>query len=67
MMTQGCDYSSKEVKSDNSYHSVELHLMDIAGQNIFKQITFDLLWKANHEHSKHQKQKVRNEDYHYFT
>ena len=47
MMTQGCEYSSKEVKSDKSYHSVELHLMDIAGQNIFKEITFDLLWKAN--------------------
>jgi small GTP-binding protein len=26
---------------------VELHLIDIAGQNIFKEITFDLLCKAN--------------------
>lgn len=47
MMTQGCEYSCKEVKGENSYFSVELHLLDIAGQNIFKEITFDLLWKAN--------------------
>jgi small GTP-binding protein len=47
MMTQGCEYSCKEVKGDKSYFSVELHLLDIAGQNIFKEITFDLLWKAN--------------------
>lgn len=47
MMTQGCEYSCKEVKSDKLYSSVELHLLDIAGQNIFKEITFDLLWKAN--------------------
>ena len=48
MMTQGCDYACKEIKDDNlSYSSVELHLLDIAGQNIFKEITFDLLNKAN--------------------
>merc|ERR1712166_650244 len=44
MMTQGCEYQIKEIKSENSaYTSVELHLIDIAGQNIFKEITFDLL------------------------
>ena len=43
MMTQGCEYTTKEMKSDTSYFSVELHLLDIAGQNIFKEITFDLL------------------------
>ena len=48
MMTQGCEYQVKEIASDNrSYSSVELHLIDIAGQNIFKEITFDLLCKAN--------------------
>jgi small GTP-binding protein len=48
MMTQGCEYQVKEIKSENSaYTSVELHLIDIAGQNIFKEITFDLLCKAN--------------------
>ena len=30
-----------------SYTSVELHMIDIAGQNIFKDITLDLLCKAN--------------------
>ena len=30
-----------------TYSSVELHLIDIAGQNIFKEITLDLLCKAN--------------------
>lgn len=29
------------------YQRVELHLIDIAGQNIFKEITFELLGKAN--------------------
>lgn len=48
MMTQGCEYATKELKDpENSYSSVELHLLDIAGQNIFKEITFDLLHKAN--------------------
>ena len=48
MMTQGCEYTIKDIKSDHSqYSSVELHLIDIAGQNIFKEITFDLLCKAN--------------------
>lgn len=48
MMTQGCEYQIKEIKSESSaYSSVELHLIDIAGQNIFKEITFDLLCKAN--------------------
>ena len=30
-----------------SYTQVELHMIDIAGQNIFKDITLDLLCKAN--------------------
>ena len=30
-----------------TYTSVELHLIDIAGPNIFKEITLDLLSKAN--------------------
>ena len=30
-----------------SYTAVELHMIDIAGQNIFKDITLDLLCKAN--------------------
>ena len=48
MMTQGCEYQIKDIKSENKpYCSVELHLIDIAGQNIFKEITFDLLCKAN--------------------
>ena len=48
MMTQGCEYQLKEIKSESrSYSSVELHIIDIAGQNIFKEITFDLLCKAN--------------------
>ncbi len=29
------------------YNRVELHCIDIAGQNIFKEITFELLGKAN--------------------
>ena len=32
---------------EKTYTSVELHLIDIAGQNIFKEITLDLLCKAN--------------------
>ena len=48
MMTQGCEYQVKEIKSEGrAYSSVELHLIDIAGQNIFKEITVDLLCKAN--------------------
>ena len=48
MMTQGIDYQVKEMPiEDRAYNSVELHLLDIAGQNIFKEITFDLLGKAN--------------------
>jgi hypothetical protein len=48
MMTQGCEYANKEIKDPSaSYSSVELHLLDIAGQNIFKEITFDLLGNAN--------------------
>lgn len=49
MMTQGCEYNVKEVKLEDKglYNIVELHLIDIAGQNIFKEITFDLCCKAN--------------------
>lgn len=49
MMTQGCEYNVKEVKLEGkgAYNIVELHLIDIAGQNIFKEITFDLMCKAN--------------------
>ena len=48
MMTQGCEYNVKEMPIEGkSYSSVELHLIDIAGQNIFKEITLDLLCKAN--------------------
>jgi small GTP-binding protein len=49
MMTQGCEYSVKDVKLDERglYNVVELHLIDIAGQMIFKEITFDLCQKAN--------------------
>lgn len=48
MMTQGCEYNIKEVPIEGkSYQRVELHLIDIAGQNIFKEITFELLGKAN--------------------
>ena len=48
MMTQGCEYSVKEMPIEGkTYSSVELHLIDIAGQNIFKEITLDLLVKAN--------------------
>ena len=49
MMTQGCEYHVKEVQLDekDTYRRVELHCIDIAGQNIFKEITFELLGKAN--------------------
>ena len=49
MMTQGCEYHVKDVMLDSkdSYKRVELHCIDIAGQNIFKEITFELLGKAN--------------------
>lgn len=48
MMTQGCEYTLKEMPIQNkSYTQVELHMIDIAGQNIFKDITLDLLCKAN--------------------
>ena len=48
MMTQGCEYNMKDMPIEGkSYASVELHLIDIAGQNIFKEITLDLLCKAN--------------------
>ena len=48
MMTQGCEYTMKDIPIEGkSYSSVELHLIDIAGQNIFKEITLDLLGKAN--------------------
>ena len=49
MMTQGCEYHVKDIKLDekDEYKRVELHCIDIAGQNIFKEITFELLGKAN--------------------
>ena len=48
LMTQGCEYNIKEMTIEGkSYQKVELHLIDIAGQNIFKEITFELLGKAN--------------------
>ena len=48
MMTQGCEYNMKDMPIEGkTYASVELHLIDIAGQNIFKEITLDLLCKAN--------------------
>ena len=49
MMTQGCEYHVKDVQTDENdqYKRVELHCIDIAGQNIFKEITFELLGKAN--------------------
>lgn len=48
LMTQGCEYHIKEIPIEGkSYQRVELHLIDIAGQNIFKEITFELLGKAN--------------------
>ena len=48
MMTQGCEYTLKEMPIENQTHTLcELHMIDIAGQNIFKDITMDLLCKAN--------------------
>ena len=49
MMTQGCDYHVKDIQleDDDYYSRVELHLIDMAGQNIFKEITFELMGKAN--------------------
>jgi len=48
MMTQGCEYSVKDVKlEDKLYQHVELHIIDLAGQIIFKEITYDLMCKAN--------------------
>ena len=49
MMTQGCEYHVKDVILDEKdpFKRVELHCVDIAGQNIFKEITFELLGKAN--------------------
>ena len=48
LMTQGCEYNIKEIAmEEKSYTKVELHLIDIAGQNIFKEITFELLGRAN--------------------
>ena len=47
-MTQGCEYTLKEMPIESrTYTLVELHMIDIAGQNIFKDITLDLLCKAN--------------------
>lgn len=48
-MTQGCEYHVKDMTVDDKdeYKRVELHCIDIAGQNIFKEITFELLGKAN--------------------
>ena len=48
-MTQGCEYHVKDIQLDEKdpYKRVELHLIDIAGQNIFKEITFELGGKAN--------------------
>ena len=49
LMTQGCDYHVKDVQLDEKdyYSRCELHLIDMAGQNIFKEITFELMDKAN--------------------
>ena len=48
MMTQGCEYTLKDMPIESrSYTSVELHMIDIAGQDIFEDITLDLLCKAN--------------------
>ena len=49
MMTQGCEYHVKDIQLDekDQYKRVEIHCVDIAGQNIFKEITFELLGKAN--------------------
>ena len=32
---------------EKTHATVELHLLDIAGQNIFKEISYELLSKAN--------------------
>lgn len=48
MMTHGCEYTVKEIPTEGrAYSFVEQHLIDIAGQNIFREITIDLLSKAN--------------------
>ena len=47
MMTQGCEYTVKDVVLEKEHATVELHLLDIAGQNIFKEISLELLSKAN--------------------
>ena len=47
MMTQGCEYTVKDVVLEKEHSTVELHLLDIAGQNIFKEISLELLAKAN--------------------
>jgi small GTP-binding protein len=47
MMTQGCEYSVKDIILEKEHSTVELHLLDIAGQNIFKEISYELLSKAN--------------------
>ena len=47
-MTQGCEYNVKEVPMETkSYERVELHMIDIGGQNIFKEVAFEVMGKAN--------------------
>ena len=46
-MTQGVEYNIKEIAIPDTNSVVELHLLDIAGQSIFKDIAVDMLSNAN--------------------
>ena len=47
-MTQACDYKIKEIEIPESKTTVELHLVDIAGQKIYNNIAIELIKDVTH-------------------
>ena len=42
-MTQACDYKVKEIPIDDTKTTVELHILDVAGQKFFNNIAIELI------------------------
>ena len=48
VMTQACDYKIKEIEIPDSKTTVEMHILDIAGQKFYNNIALELIKDVTH-------------------
>ena len=47
-MTQACDYKVKQIEIPDSKTTVELHILDVAGQQFYNEIAIELIKDVTH-------------------